>query len=261
MNTPHSRPKLRGWIPSASSALRIERVDGLDRPHQRDDRGQQQQSLPGRPAARRPVRPAGRQGAHAAPSSTASATASATSARVRSESRSTNSSGVWAPPPRGPSPSTVTGIVPAKWLASLAPPRAAATIGRPSRRPPAPAARRPRRGSPSPASAARRRTPARRRRARPEPASTTGSNASRRVGAHVEHELAGRRHDVERVAAAQDRRHDAEALRARRDRGARRAGSRCGRARAVRCGRDRARSPSARRGPARASAPCRPPCA
>ncbi len=45
----------------------------------------------------------------------------------------TNSSGVWAPPPRGPSPSTVSAIVPAKWLASLAPPRGTPAIRRPRR--------------------------------------------------------------------------------------------------------------------------------
>ena len=58
--------------------------------------------------------------------------ASATATRSASEARCTNSSGVCAPPPRGPSPSIVSGIVAAKWLASLAPPRARGTIGRPS---------------------------------------------------------------------------------------------------------------------------------
>src|SRR4051794_41198876 len=48
-------------------------------------------------------------------------TASATSARGASEAASTNSSGLCALPPRGPRPSTVSGIVDAKWLASLAP--------------------------------------------------------------------------------------------------------------------------------------------
>ncbi len=47
--------------------------------------------------------------------------------------RSTNSSGVCAPPPRGPRPSTVSAIDSAKWLASLAPPRGTPTIGRPRR--------------------------------------------------------------------------------------------------------------------------------
>ena len=37
------------------------------------------------------------------------------------------------PPPRGPSPSTVSAIVSAKWLASLAPPRGTPVIVRPSR--------------------------------------------------------------------------------------------------------------------------------
>ena len=53
----------------------------------------------------------------------AAITASATSARGCSDASRTNSSGLWALPPRGPRPSTVTGIVAAKWLASLAPPR------------------------------------------------------------------------------------------------------------------------------------------
>ena len=57
--------------------------------------------------------------------STLSATARATSARSRSDVSRTNSVGVWAPPPRGPSPSSVSGIDAAKWLASLAPPRSA----------------------------------------------------------------------------------------------------------------------------------------
>ena len=59
-------------------------------------------------------------------------TASATSARGCSDASSTNSSGLCALPPRGPSPSTVIGIVAAKWLASDAPPRAAAATRRPS---------------------------------------------------------------------------------------------------------------------------------
>src|SRR3954452_16900763 len=40
-----------------------------------------------------------------------------------------NPCGACAPPPRGPRPSTVSGIEGAKWLASLAPPRRAPTIG------------------------------------------------------------------------------------------------------------------------------------
>ena len=44
--------------------------------------------------------------------SAAAATASAISARGRTESTATNSSGWWACPPRGPSPSTVSAIVP-----------------------------------------------------------------------------------------------------------------------------------------------------
>src|SRR3954453_22865268 len=59
----------------------------------------------------------------------AAASARATSARGRQEPRRTYSCGAWAPPPRGPRPSTVTGISAAKWLASLAPPRPAAAIG------------------------------------------------------------------------------------------------------------------------------------
>ena len=45
------------------------------------------------------------------------------------------SSGLWAAPPRGPSPSTVSGIAEAKWLASLAPPRGIPITGRPSASP------------------------------------------------------------------------------------------------------------------------------
>ena len=51
---------------------------------------------------------------------------------VCSDASSTNSSGLCALPPRGPRPSTVIGIVAAKWLASRAPPRAAGAIRRPS---------------------------------------------------------------------------------------------------------------------------------
>ena len=58
-------------------------------------------------------------------------TASAISARGRTEATETNSSGWWAWPPRGPRPSTVRSIVAARWLASLAPPRAPARSGRP----------------------------------------------------------------------------------------------------------------------------------
>src|SRR5206468_2243026 len=61
--------------------------------------------------------------------------AAATSARERSESRRMYSCGAWAPPPRGPRPSTVIGIEAAKWLASLAPPRPAGTTARPSASP------------------------------------------------------------------------------------------------------------------------------
>src|ERR671933_1008067 len=67
---------------------------------------------------------------------TASTIASATSARGRNPEARTNSCGACAPPPRGPRPSTVSGIEGAKWLASLAPPRRAPTIGRPIAAPP-----------------------------------------------------------------------------------------------------------------------------
>ena len=60
-------------------------------------------------------------------------TARATSARLRKAAALTHSLGVWAPPPRGPSPSSVSGTAWAMWLASLAPPRSEATSGRPSR--------------------------------------------------------------------------------------------------------------------------------
>ena len=64
--------------------------------------------------------------------SAALATASATAARDSSESATMYSSGLCAAPPRGPRPSTVSGIAAAKWLASLAPPRGIPTTGRPS---------------------------------------------------------------------------------------------------------------------------------
>ena len=76
--------------------------------------------------------PEGARGDARAQSRAARITASATSARGCSDASSTNSSGLCALPPRGPSPSTVIGIVAAKWLASDAPPRAAAATRRPS---------------------------------------------------------------------------------------------------------------------------------
>ena len=173
--------------------------------------------------------------------------ASATSARGCSEASSTNSSGLCALPPRGPRPSTVIGIVAAKWLASEAPPReAGATGGR----------------------AARRRLEHRRHRrlgvhARPAadqlgveadvvdgrgmrvehaPRSRRGRRRARRRRARP------RRDDVERVAAAHDGgdrgqvRLAVRVVPGRDDLGGRR------RARAARCGRGRGRSPSARCG-------------
>ena len=67
--------------------------------------------------------------------SAALASASATAARDSSESATMYSSGLWAAPPRGPSPSTVSAIEAAKWLASLAPPRGIPITGRPSASP------------------------------------------------------------------------------------------------------------------------------
>ena len=99
--------------------------------------------------------------------------------------------GACAPPPRGPRPSTVSGIVAAKWLASLAPPRCAADDRAPERPPPrARAAGRSPRARPSRATRAR----GSRRRASAPPtsagiAASTRSKASRPVGAHVADEL------------------------------------------------------------------------
>jgi len=87
-------------------------------------------SAPARSASSgRPTRPqASAQPAHSA----CQAIASATSARSVRDRSQTNSSGVWAPAPSGPSPSIVNGIEAAKCDASLAPPREQATIGLPS---------------------------------------------------------------------------------------------------------------------------------
>src|SRR5262249_31956042 len=121
--------------------VRVERVDRLDEPHQHDDRCQQQQSLAGvaqpliavtrlipqlqpiaHPGSLAQRAGAGRAWAASKPadqsSSTARATASARAIRSAIEPAWMNSSGVWAPPPRGPSPSSVRGIAEAKWLAS-----------------------------------------------------------------------------------------------------------------------------------------------
>ena len=121
--------------------------------------------------------------------SAASAIASATSARERSDDRARTRPGVCAPPPRGPSPSTVSGIVRAKWLASLAPPRPAAVMRRPSRSPAArqQPARWPARVHPRP-------QPQQRARAHAADlagtASSTASKAHGVVGAHVAEQLA-----------------------------------------------------------------------
>src|SRR3954452_24453799 len=50
-----------------------------------------------------------------------------------SDSRSTYSSGLWAPPPRGPRPSIVSGTCAAMWLGTGAPPRFGARRRRPHR--------------------------------------------------------------------------------------------------------------------------------
>ena len=154
--------------------------------------------------------------ADATPSASAPAiTASATSARGCSEASSTNSSGLCALPPRGPRPSTVTGIVAAKWLASLAPPRARGHDRAPERR------------------ARAREQPARSPSSECMPGQRRISSASSRtpvvlgrdrvehrldrvelVGAQVAEELAAAGHDVERVAGAQDGRHGGQVRRA-----------------------------------------------
>ena len=136
----------------------------------------------------------------AQPSRAASASASATSVRSRSDGLKTYSDGVWAPSPRGPSPSTVSGMPAAKWLASLAPPRE-----RGHDRPAQPLCRAPQQPLGRPFGVHR----------RPEPLKTASSvtspmlrrhrrehrleRAARSLGTHVEHELAGGRHDVDRV--------------------------------------------------------------
>ena len=106
-------------------------------------------------------------------------TASATSARGCSDASSTNSSGLCALPPRGPSPSTVIGTVAAKWLAS----RRAAAGGGDDRRPSAALARSSsgavaRLGVHARPAADQLRLEARRRRARRGCASSTSSIAS-----------------------------------------------------------------------------------
>ena len=142
--------------------------------------------------------------------SAAAAVASATSARLASDGASTNSPGLCAFPPRGPSPSTVSGITEARWLASLAPPRRTPVTARPS----AALAR-----SSSGTVAASRVHP------RPQPhqlgvqrdaADLGGDRLGHAldrgvvVGAQVADELAAAGDDVERVAGVQDGRHGGE---------------------------------------------------
>ena len=150
---------------------------------------------------------------------TACATASATSARGSSDRRSTNSSGLWACPPRGPSPSIVTGIVAAKWLASLAPPRAPRRPGgrAPRRRARAPAPS-PRGVHPRPLALHLRARSARRRPRRGSRPSTAAQRLEV-VGAHVADQLAAAGDDVERVAGAHDRRDGGQPVGAVRGRG------------------------------------------
>ncbi len=116
------------------------------------------------------------------------------------------------PPPRGPRPSTVSGIVAAKWLASLAPPRWAAMTGRPSSSP----AR-----SSSGAVAARASIPGHSRARRSvsvAPPTSAGTAPSTRgegveaIGAHVGDQPPGGGDDVERVAAAHDGRDGGQAI-------------------------------------------------
>ena len=130
-------------------------------------------------AARRrePVQP------YRAPSA---ASASATSARSRSDGASTNSSGVCAPPPRGPRPSTVSGIVRREVA------RVAGAAARARRRSGARAARRRRSSSargrrarvhpgPDPLHLAPRARRRRARRARPRSTASNASTAGRRA--------------------------------------------------------------------------------
>ena len=149
------------------------------------------------------------------------ATASATSTRSHQRRRSTNSSGVWAPPPRGPSPSIVSGIVEAKWLASLAPPRADArrSGGRGSSR----GAVEERRGRLLESIAGQPRSIVAVERHAADlggTAASTERNASSRSARRSKHQLAGGGHDVDRIARADDSSARRSADRARRGRGA-----------------------------------------
>ena len=114
----------------------------------------------------------------AQPSRAASASASATSVRSRSDGLKTYSDGVWAPFPRGPSPSTVSGIA-RREVARVAGAAAGASrrsAGRVALPRPSAAPRSPVR-SPSPARDARRLHRARRRRCCAAPTRAPTSNA------------------------------------------------------------------------------------
>ena len=156
----------------------------------------------------------------------------------------------------------MSGIAAAKWLASLAPPRAAAATGRPSSSLARassgavaaseciPGQRRiSSASSATPPTLARARRPARAR-------SRRASSARRSQNSSP---LAG--DDVERVARAHDRGDRRQAGRPAGRVAGRRPPARRRRARAARCARGRAPSPSARSGRARSRASCPPPCA
>ena len=192
--------------------------------------------------------------------SASTATASATSARSTSDGASTNSSGVWAPPPRGPSPSIVSGIVEAKWLASLAPPRPTPAIGRPRRseaRSSSPAVW-PDRVHPRPPALHPRleRHAADLRRDRGEHRRRT-PRAGRRACRARGRRLPERRSAPRRSGSASARR---SADRSRPGRDARRAAAPLARAPAARCGPDRERCPNGRPARRQRAAACPRPC-
>ena len=254
----------------AVQSLAVERVDPLDQPHEGGDHEQQTEPLDrlspllGDIAEHRCVQHATRRRrarpflrtvidqtvttvgyADPPPSTSSWPIASATSARHPSAWRSANSPGVWAPPPRGPSPSIVSGIEAAKWLASEAPPRGTPTIGLP---------RAPRRTlqhrcgrrdriHPGPLPAhprvqldlvELRRNTREHRRERLQP-----------LGAHVADQLAGGGHDIERGSGAHHGRHDRQLLGARHVVKRRDPGRQFGPAPTARCGPGRGRRPNA----------------
>src|SRR3954447_15792925 len=152
-------------------------------------------------------------------SRSAAAMAHATSARLGSDSRRTYSSGLCALPPRGPSPSTVSGTCWAMWLPSLPPPPSAPT--------PRPATFRPDDGRPEPLAGRREQIArlfarihagplAHERGLEPGAADVVGQGFDhpgegvQALGVEVAEQLAVRGHHVEGVAGVDDGRDGAE---------------------------------------------------